>query len=91
MKEAIDVFNRMVEAGVIGAYAISDAVAAYNYIEASITEDLDILVSFDVGGNRAPTNLMGRCGTRNDDGTQAPVLTLTAPYRHSHPSSISFA
>jgi hypothetical protein len=34
---------------------------------------------------------MGRCGTRNDDGTQAPVLTLTAPYRHSHPSSISFA
>ena len=32
--------------GVIGRYAIAGAVAAYNYIEPTLTEDLDILVSF---------------------------------------------
>ena len=58
MKEAIEVLNRMVEVGVIGKYAISGAVAAYNYIEASVTEDLDILVSFDEGEGFAATGLL---------------------------------
>jgi len=58
MQETIEVLNGMVEAGVIGQYAISGAVAAYNYIEASVTEDLDILVSFDGGGNASSTGLL---------------------------------
>jgi len=33
--------------GIIGRYAIAGAVAAYNYIEPAVTDDLDILVSFD--------------------------------------------
>jgi hypothetical protein len=33
--------------GVVGRYAIGGAVAAFNYIEVSFTEDLDILVSFE--------------------------------------------
>jgi hypothetical protein len=36
----------MEAAGVIGRYAIADAVAAYNYIEPAVTDDLDILISF---------------------------------------------
>ena len=33
--------------GVIGRYAIAGAVAAYNYIEPFLTEDLEVLVSLD--------------------------------------------
>jgi hypothetical protein len=40
------VINTMEADGVIGRYAISGAVAAYNYIEPTVTDDLDILVSF---------------------------------------------
>src|SRR5262245_43917912 len=46
MKEAIDVLNEMEAKGVIGRYAIAGAVAAYNYIEPTLTEDLDIFVAF---------------------------------------------
>jgi hypothetical protein len=47
MKQTLDVINRIEAEGIIGRYAIAGAVAAYNYIEPTVTEDLDILVSFD--------------------------------------------
>lgn len=47
MHQTLDVINAMEADGVIGRYAIAGAIAAYNYIEASLTEDLDILVSFE--------------------------------------------
>jgi hypothetical protein len=47
MRDTIRVLNEMVSDGVITRYAIGGAVAAYNYIEAASTDDLDVLVSFD--------------------------------------------
>jgi hypothetical protein len=47
MKQTIDVINKMEADGVVARYAIGGAVAAYNYIEPTVTEDLDIPVSFD--------------------------------------------
>jgi len=47
MREAIDAVNSMVERRIIGKYAIGGAVAALNYIEPFLTDDLDILISFD--------------------------------------------
>jgi hypothetical protein len=47
MSDTIGVLNQMVNDGVISRYAIGGAVAAYAYVEASSTEDLDVLVSFD--------------------------------------------
>ncbi|CAN7375779.1 hypothetical protein [Rhizobium sp. LjRoot254] len=44
---ALQLLNKMVEDRVISTYAIAGAVAALNYIEPTVTEDLDILVSFD--------------------------------------------
>jgi len=41
MKQTLDVVNALEADGVIGRYAISGAIAAYNYIEASVTDDLD--------------------------------------------------
>ena len=46
MERALEVLDRMVADDIIGRYAVSGAVAAYRYIEASITEVLDVLVSF---------------------------------------------
>jgi len=45
MKQTLEVINRMEADGIIGMYAIAGAVATYNYVESSATEDL--LVSFD--------------------------------------------
>jgi hypothetical protein len=50
MKQTLAVINAMAADGVIGRYAISGAIAAYNYVEAAVTDDLDILVAF----NKAP-------------------------------------
>lgn len=47
MKNTFQVINRMVEDGVIGSYAIGGAVAALNYIEPTLTQDLDVLISID--------------------------------------------
>jgi hypothetical protein len=44
---ALQLLNKMVEDRIISKYAIAGAVAALNYIEPTLTEDLDILVSFD--------------------------------------------
>jgi hypothetical protein len=60
MKQTLDVINRMEADGIIGRYAIAGAVAAYNYIEPSLTDYLDILVSFDepaTAGTPALTSL----------------------------------
>lgn len=54
MKQTFEIINGMEAAGVIGRYAVSGAVAAYNYIEPAVTEDLDILVSFDDGAGSGP-------------------------------------
>jgi hypothetical protein len=56
MKQTIDVLNDMVASSVIGTYAIGGAVAAFYYIEASSTDDLDILVSLE---NRAASASSG--------------------------------
>ena len=37
MRTALDVLNRMLKAGVITRYALAGAVAAYNYIEPTVT------------------------------------------------------
>jgi hypothetical protein len=49
MKQTLEVISAMEAAGIIGRYAISGAVAAFNYVEAAVTEDLDILISFNWG------------------------------------------
>ena len=46
IKQTLDVLNDMEREGVYKRYAIGGAVAAYNYIEPAVTEDLDIFISF---------------------------------------------
>jgi len=65
MKKTLDVINAMETDGVIGRYAIAGAIAAYNYIEPTVTEDLDILLSFEAGPNRPREGLI----------TLAPILS----------------
>ncbi len=45
MTATFRVINRMVKDGVVESYAIAGAVAALNYIEPTLTEDLDVLVA----------------------------------------------
>ncbi|MBX9777713.1 MAG: hypothetical protein K2Y71_25315 [Xanthobacteraceae bacterium] len=45
MRETIEVVTKLAEKGAIRQYAIAGAVAALNYIEPTLTEDLDILIS----------------------------------------------
>jgi hypothetical protein len=45
LRKTIEVVSKLAEQGAIGRYAIAGAVAALNYIEPSLTQDLDILVS----------------------------------------------
>lgn len=58
MKRTLDVINALEADGVIGRYAIAGAIAAYNYIEPTVTEDLDILISLDAPSARAGTGLV---------------------------------
>jgi hypothetical protein len=58
MKQTLDVINRMEADGIIGRYAIAGAVAAYNYIEPSVTEDVDILISIDPVQHRPQSGLV---------------------------------
>jgi hypothetical protein len=52
MGDTIRVLNRLRAEGVIGPYAIAGAVAAFRHVEATLTEDLDLLVSLQaVGGS----------------------------------------
>lgn len=45
LRATIEVIVRLAERGAIGNYAIAGAVAALNYIQPKMTEDLDILIS----------------------------------------------
>jgi hypothetical protein len=47
IKQTLDVINDMEREGVIQRYAIGGAVAAYNYVEPTVTEDLDIFLSIE--------------------------------------------
>jgi len=58
IKETLEVINAMEADGVIGRYAIAGAVAAYNYIEPAVTDDLDILVSFDTVAHQPKAGLV---------------------------------
>jgi hypothetical protein len=53
MQQTLAVINAMEADGVIGRYAIAGAIAAYNYVGAAVTDDLDILISFEREGARA--------------------------------------
>lgn len=46
LQKAIEVVAALERDGVIQGYAIAGAVAALNYIQPTLTEDLDILISF---------------------------------------------
>jgi hypothetical protein len=53
LKKTIGVVTKLAEKRVINNYAIAGAVAALNYIEPMLTEDLDILISIDGFETRA--------------------------------------
>lgn len=46
LRKTIEVITKLADQGVIEDYAIAGAVGALNYIQPTLTEDLDILVSF---------------------------------------------
>jgi hypothetical protein len=45
LQKAIEVVTKLTHAGTVKQYAITGAVAALNYIQPTLTEDLDVLVS----------------------------------------------
>ncbi len=45
LQKAIEVVAKLADQGVIHRYAITGAIAALNYIQPSLTEDVDILIS----------------------------------------------
>lgn len=57
MEKTIRVLDRLIAHGVIRRYAIAGAHAALNYIEPSLTRDIDILVSLDTL-ERKPSGLL---------------------------------
>src|SRR5882672_8267002 len=58
MKSTFQVINRMAADGVIQTYAVGGAVAALNYIEPTLTDDLDVLISVDQLENRPRSGLV---------------------------------
>ncbi len=65
MKQTLEVLNALVADKVVASYAVGGAIAAFNYVEATVTEDLDILVSFESAGHLRPSGLV----------TLGPILT----------------
>lgn len=57
MGDTIRVLNRLRAEGVIGQYAIAGAVAAFRHVEATLTEDLDLLVSLETAGGSGPVSI----------------------------------
>jgi hypothetical protein len=47
MQQTLAVLNAMEADRVIGRYAIAGAIAAYNYVGATVTDDLDVLAQAD--------------------------------------------
>jgi hypothetical protein len=58
MKQTLNVLNAMEADGIIGRYALAGAVAAYNYIEPTVTDDLDILVAFRRPSGQGTANVI---------------------------------
>jgi hypothetical protein len=58
IKRTLEVINRMEADGIVERYAIGGAVAAYNYVEPAVTEDLDILISFGRHHQRPKSGLI---------------------------------
>jgi hypothetical protein len=65
MKQTLEVINRLKADGIIAEYAIAGAVAAFNYVEPAVTDDLDILVSLDASPGQPQPGLI----------TLSPILT----------------
>jgi hypothetical protein len=57
LRKTIEVVTQLAEKRAIKSYAIAGAVAALNYIEPMLTEDLDILISID-GFEKRPSGLL---------------------------------
>src|SRR6185437_8529108 len=57
LRRTIEVVTQLAAKRVVGSYAIAGAVAALNYIEPMLTEDLDILISVD-GFERRSSGLL---------------------------------
>lgn len=53
LRKTLEVIAELAESGVIRNYAVAGAIAALNYIQPTMTEDLDILVSVDAFEKRA--------------------------------------
>ena len=49
MEKTLQVINRLKAKGIIGDYAIGGAVGSFFYLEAVLTEDLDIFIHIDSG------------------------------------------
>lgn len=47
MKRTLQAINKLKEKGAIGDYAIGGAVASFFYVEATLTEDLDVFIRID--------------------------------------------
>ena len=58
MKQTLEVINAMEADGLIGRYAVAGAVAAYNYIEPTLTDGVDILISFNEPSNQLKPGLV---------------------------------
>ena len=54
LRQTIEVVTKLAEQGAIKQYAIAGAVAALNYIQPTLTEDLDILVSIGDSPSTSP-------------------------------------
>lgn len=47
MKRTLQVINKLKDKGTISDYAIGGAVASFFYLEATLTEDLDVFIHID--------------------------------------------
>jgi hypothetical protein len=58
IRDTFKVLNRMVADGIVGRYAVAGAVAALNYLEPTLTHDVDILISVEEVRDRPKTGLV---------------------------------
>jgi hypothetical protein len=58
IRDTFKVLNRMVTDGIVGRYAVAGAVAALNYLEPTLTQDLDILIAVEEIRDRPKTGLV---------------------------------
>ena len=79
MRKTIEVVTRLSREGVIRNYAITGAVAALNYIQPALTEDLDILISVE-GFERRVSGLL----------LLGPIETALAELGYTERSSVGY-